>query len=184
MPRLPQLARHEAPAAARPLLDRVRARTCSMPNGVKVLSNSPAMLEGYLSLSNGLAKGHFSAREGTAIALAIAGRNACEYCATLHAATAKRLEIEPHEITGNLNGRSADRRIGAALRLACAILETRGRVRDDLLDDVRRAGLSDAEMVEIVGHVALSVLTNYANHLAGTEIDFPSLEALMCEESL
>jgi len=32
-------------------------------------------------------------------------------------------------------------------------------------------------LVEIVGHVALNVLTNYINEVFETEIDFPIIEA-------
>jgi alkylhydroperoxidase family enzyme len=38
---------------------------------------------------------------------------------------------------------------------------------------VKAAGYTDGEIGEIVGHVALNVLTNYFNNTAKTEIDFP-----------
>jgi alkylhydroperoxidase family enzyme len=38
---------------------------------------------------------------------------------------------------------------------------------------VKDAGYSDAEVMEIVAHVALNTLTNYVNEVAQTEIDFP-----------
>jgi alkylhydroperoxidase family enzyme len=34
-------------------------------------------------------------------------------------------------------------------------------------------GLSDAQIIEVLAHVALNTLTNYVNHIAATEIDFP-----------
>ena len=38
---------------------------------------------------------------------------------------------------------------------------------------VKAAGFDDAQIVEIVLHVALNTLTNYVNEVAKTEIDFP-----------
>jgi hypothetical protein len=38
---------------------------------------------------------------------------------------------------------------------------------------VKQAGLSEAEIAEIVAHVAINVLTNYFNIAVETEIDFP-----------
>jgi len=35
----------------------------------------------------------------------------------------------------------------------------------------------DEALVEVVAHVALNIFTNYFNHIAGTEIDFPRVEA-------
>jgi hypothetical protein len=36
-----------------------------------------------------------------------------------------------------------------------------------------RPGVTDAEVVEVVAHVALTTFTNYLNEVAGTDIDFP-----------
>jgi alkylhydroperoxidase family enzyme len=38
---------------------------------------------------------------------------------------------------------------------------------------VKTAGYDDAEVIEIVAHVALNTLTNYMNEVAKPEIDFP-----------
>jgi alkylhydroperoxidase family enzyme len=46
-------------------------------------------------------------------------------------------------------------------------------VTDAQLAAARSAGVTDAEVAEVVGHVALNVLTNYFNVLARTEVDFP-----------
>lgn len=40
---------------------------------------------------------------------------------------------------------------------------------------LRCPGLTDAEIVEVVAHVALSVFTNYLNNVSGTDIDFPEV---------
>jgi alkylhydroperoxidase family enzyme len=42
---------------------------------------------------------------------------------------------------------------------------------------VKAAGYTDAQVVEIVAHVALNTLTNYVNEVLGTEIDFPVVRA-------
>ena len=38
---------------------------------------------------------------------------------------------------------------------------------------VRLAGYDDAQVIEIVLHVALNTWTNYVNEVAKTDIDFP-----------
>lgn len=53
------------------------------------------------------------------------------------------------------------------------MLRARGQISDGELAAARDAGLSDAQIAEVVAAVALNVLTNYFNNLAGTEIDFP-----------
>jgi alkylhydroperoxidase family enzyme len=53
------------------------------------------------------------------------------------------------------------------------VLERRGGVSDADVEQVRAAGYSDGEIAEIVAHVAFTVLTNYFNKVADTDIDFP-----------
>jgi hypothetical protein len=53
------------------------------------------------------------------------------------------------------------------------LVETRGGVTSADLDAVRAAGWSDADIAEIVGNVAVNVLTNYFNKAADVDVDFP-----------
>ena len=45
----------QTPAASLPLLDAVKKQLGVVPNLMKLVGNSPAALEGYLSLNNALA---------------------------------------------------------------------------------------------------------------------------------
>jgi len=42
---------------------------------------------------------------------------------------------------------------------------------------VRSADYSEADVVEIVAHVAANLFTNYFNLIAGTVVDFPPVSA-------
>ena len=53
------------------------------------------------------------------------------------------------------------------------IVKQRGVLSDDDLKSAAAAGLDDGLVIEIVANVALNTLTNYTNHIAGTDIDFP-----------
>lgn len=59
------------------------------------------------------------------------------------------------------------------MKFAVAVVQNRGHVTDADVAAVKQAGFDDAEIVEIVLHVALNTLTNFINEVAGTEIDFP-----------
>lgn len=86
---------------------------------------------------------------------------------------AKRAGVGAAEVDSARQGESTDDKTQAVLTLALHILDRRGDVSDDEFAEARNAGLSDAEIAEVVGHVALSTLTNYFNELAKTEPDFP-----------
>ena len=80
-------------------------------------------------------------------------------------------------MTANRSGASNDVKADAAVRFASKVLRQRGHVSDDDVRAVRAAGYTDAQIVEIVQHVALNTWTNYVNNVAKTEIDFPVVTA-------
>ena len=75
----------------------------------------------------------------------------------------------------NRQGGSLDPKADAAVRFAAKVVRERGHVSDADVQAVRMAGYDDAQIVEIVQHVALNTWTNYMNEVARTEIDFPAV---------
>ena len=76
-------------------------------------------------------------------------------------------------MAANRDRLSTDVKAAAAVRFASKIALDRGHVSDSDVQAVKAAGYTDAEVMEIVLHVALNTLTNYVNSVAETEIDFP-----------
>ena len=81
------------------------------------------------------------------------------------------------EISANRDGGSTDTKADAAVRFAVKLVSAHGHVSESDLGAVREAGYSDAQIIEIVLHVALNTLTNYVNEVAKTDIDFPVVTA-------
>jgi uncharacterized peroxidase-related enzyme len=163
-----------SPAAARPLLEAVKKQIGSVPNLFRVVANSPAALEGYLGLNNALSKGQLDAKTRERIAIAVAEANGCGYCLSAHTYLGKNVaKLDDAEITANRSGASNDLKANAAVRFAAKVVNARGHVSDADIAAVKAAGFDDAQVVEIVLHVALNTLTNYVNEVAKTEIDFP-----------
>lgn len=167
----------EAPEAAQPLLRNVEKLLGSVPNMFRLVANSPAALEGYLGLNGALARGKLDARTRERIALAVAARNDCGYCLAAHTYLGRNLaKLDEAEIAQNRRGHSADAKADAAVRFAVAVVEGRGHVAPDAIERLRGAGYTDAEIVEIVAHVALNTLTNYVNEVFATAVDFPAVD--------
>ncbi len=179
MSRLPIPASIEAaPAASQPLLQAVKKQLGVVPNLFRLVGNSPAALEGYLGLNGALAKGALEAPTRERIALAVAEINGCDYCLSAHSYLAKNLaKLSEAEIAANRDGGSADPKADAAVRFAVELVNTRGHVSEAEVQAVKQAGYTDAQVIEIVLHVALNTLTNYVNEMAKTEIDFPVVTA-------
>lgn len=167
-----------SPAASLPLLDAVKKQLGVVPNLMKLVGNSPAALEGYLSLNGALGKGNLGAKTGERIALAIAEFNRCDYCLSAHTYLATNVvKLDAAEINTNRKGFSGDAKADAAVRFAVSVAQARGHVSSDAVNAVKAVGFKDAEIIEIVLHVALNTLTNYVNSVAQTEIDFPVVNA-------
>ncbi len=171
--RIQQIDPATAQGPTRQLLDGVAGQLGGVPNILKTFAQSPAVLKGYLGFSGALAGGKLDAGLREQIALTVAGANRCDYCASAHSVLAQKAGVGADETVRNLNGRAGDTRTATALQFAQALVIQRGRVSDNELEAVRSAGFSDEEIVEIIGHVALNLFTNYFNHVADTEIDFP-----------
>lgn len=167
-----------APAASRSLLEAVKRQLGLVPNIFRMVANSPAALEGYVGLLGALSKGALPAATHERIALAVAEFNGCDYCLSAHTYLGKNVaKLDDGEMTANRSGASNDVQANAALRFASKVLSQRGHVSDDDVRTVKAAGYSDAQIVEIVQHVALNIWTNYVNNVAKTEIDFPVVTA-------
>lgn len=174
MSRISNPSDRQVPEASKPLLDAVAKQLGMVPNLMKVVSHSPAALDGYLSLNGALARGTLDAALRERIALTVADANGCDYCASAHAYLAANLaKLDASEIDAARAGRSTDARANAALRFARRVVDERGRVSDADVAALRAAGFDDAAVIEVVANVALNVLTNFINNVAQTEIDFP-----------
>jgi len=175
MSRLPIPASIEAaPAASQPMLEAVKKQLGVVPNLFRMVSTSPAALEGYLSLNGALGKGDLPAPTRERIALAVAEINGCGYCLSAHSYIGKNLaKLDEAEMAANRRGTSTDPKAAAAVRFAAKVTRERGHVSEDDVRAVKLAGYDDAQIIEIVQHVALNTWTNYINEVGKTDIDFP-----------
>jgi len=176
MPRMTAIDPTTATGDAKELLDGVQKKMGMTPNIIRTLASAPAALKAYLSMGEALSGGRFDAKSREAIALTVAGANACEYCASAHTAISKSLKVDDAEIDRRLDGHSDDPTLDAALVFASKIVEKRGFISEDDIAAVRAAGYDDGAIAEIVANVTANIFTNYVNHVAQTEIDFPKVD--------
>ena len=177
MSRISTPATSEAiPAAARPLLEKVRQQLGTVANVFLVLANSPVALQGYLALEGALRESTIRPEMRERIALAIAEINGCDYCLSAHTYFARKVaKLDDAEITANRNGASNDLKADAAVRFAAILAQGRGEIADADLAAFRAAGYNDAQTIDVAALVALNMLTNFVNKLAQTDIDFPPI---------
>lgn len=165
-----------SPEKSQPLLKGVQAAYGATPNIFRLVGISPASLQGFLGFSGALATGTLDRATRERIALAVANVNGCDYCNAAHTLAGKAARLGDDEIAAARVGRSSDVRADAAVRFARTVALTRGEVREADLAELRLVGFEDAQIVEIVAHVALNTFTNYVNEVFKTPVDFPAVE--------
>ena len=179
MSRLPEIDPATATGEAKDLLAQVQKALGVTPNMTKVMANSPALLKSYLVLSGALGAGVLPAATRERLALSTAESNGCEYCLSAHTYIGANIaKVDEQELESARFAKSNDQHTQALLEFSNAVLSNRGAVSDDVLADARRAGVTDAEIGEVVGHIALNVLTNYFNVLAQVDNDWPVVSPL------
>jgi uncharacterized peroxidase-related enzyme len=178
MSRIQQLNPDTATGRAKDLLGAVKTKLGLVPNMTRAMANAPAVLDGYLQFSGALAKGTLPAKLREQISLAVAQANGCDYCLAAHSTIGRAVGLTPEQVRDSRLGTAVDPKADALVRFARTVVETRGRVGEADLDEVRDAGFDDGVIAEVVAHVALSVFTNYFNNVAETDIDFPKAQPL------
>ncbi|MFT3795196.1 carboxymuconolactone decarboxylase family protein [Flavobacterium sp.] len=179
MTRLQPINPETATGKTKELFNAVQGKLGAVPNMMRTMANSDAVLEGYLNLSGALSKGKISSRTGELIALAVSESNNCDYCLAAHTFIGEKLlKTDAAVLEAARAGESSDAKTQAILKLAKTLVSKGGLVNDEDVNAAKTAGVTDAEIAETVAHVALNVLTNYFNNTANTEVDFPAVAAL------
>ena len=158
------------------LLAAVQTKLGATPNFLRVLANSPAALGAFLGLHQIAEHGALDLPTRERIAVALAEQNGCQYCLSAHSAIGRKAGLTGDEIDANREGTSHDAKAAAAVAFARALVENKGDVTQAELDTVRVVGYGDPEIVEIIVHVGMNLLTNILGRASRVDIDFPKVE--------
>ena len=153
-----------------------RLRLKEVPNFFHLLANSPASLRAYIRADAALVRGQLTRRQRQQVALAVAEMNGSSYSLSAHYDAGKSLGLTHQEMQLARNATAADPKAATMLRFTQAVVLQRGEISDDDFQALRKAGFSDAHIVEIVANIALNIFSNYFNSVAKTEVDFPLLQ--------
>jgi uncharacterized peroxidase-related enzyme len=176
MSRITTIEHKTATAEQRELLDAIQDQLGMVPNFLKVFANSPAALRAFLGLHGIAGEGSLDALTRERIALAVAQENSCQYCVSAHTALGRKAGLNGAEIEANRAGSSEDAKAAVAVKFANTLVKHSGDVTTAELLEVRNAGYSESDIVEIITHVGMNVLTNILGKASRVEIDFPEVE--------
>ena len=167
------LDRSQTDSATGATLDAIKSKLGKVPNMFLTLAHAPVALDTYMQLADLTAKGTLTAKQREQIALAVGEANDCGYCLAAHSAIGAMVGLKPEQVAAARAARADSPRDTALLQLARSIVSNRGHVPTAELDAFKAAGFSDANILEVLVNTLLNIYTNYTNHLARTDVDFP-----------
>ncbi|MEM0983131.1 MAG: carboxymuconolactone decarboxylase family protein [Planctomycetota bacterium] len=177
MPRLNTIDPANAEGRAKELFDGPLAQM--KINIFKGMANSPAALDVYLAISQGLKSSTLSAKEQETIQLAVGQANSCDYCLAAHTMIGKGAgRSDDQTVAARQQADLGDAKLTAIAKFAGALHEKKGFVSDDDLAAFKSAGYDDAAVVDAIAVYSLATFTNYFNHVNQTDVDFPAAPSI------
>ena len=178
MPRLHTVEMSEATGRAAELFSAVKATVGKVPNSyIGIGANSPVALEAVLNLEASLKKSTLSALDIEVVKLVVSETTGCDYCLAAHTLLTKKLGLDREAVLALRKGRpSGDARNDALARFVLHLLTTIGTVQADVVTEVKQAGVTDAQIVDVTMAVASITFTNLFNRVNDTTLDFPAAD--------
>ena len=177
MTRLQAVNPETASGKLKDLFNGIEKKLGVVPNMMRTMGNSVAVLNGYLSFGDALSQSKIGAKLGEQIALAVAEVDQCEYCLSAHTYIGgKLLKIDESILSSSRQANTGNQKTDAALTFAQTLVRKKGLVNDEDVRKIFDAGYSEGEVAEIIAHTAINIFTNYFNNTAKTVVDFPRVE--------
>lgn len=159
-----------APTDAATVLAAAKERYGFVPNLAAYIAESPLVLAAVLKLSEQFDQSSLSTPEQQTVLLTVSALNGCSYCKTAHTALGKMADMSSEVLQDVIALRPLnDSRMEALRSFTQAVVEEKGWVSEQKVQNFLDAGFTKAQVFEVVLGVTLKTITNYSNHLAGAQ---------------
>ncbi|MEU1132691.1 carboxymuconolactone decarboxylase family protein [Streptomyces sp. NPDC005900] len=155
-----------APAESRPAMERVTQAFGRFPNAVARLAESPELLNNFLESSAAFERTTLEPVAREVVIMAVATRNDCHICVTMHTGKLRELGAGTELITALREERELpDERLEAVRQFTLAVLATAGGVGDDELKAFLSHGHTERNALEVVLGIGTYTMSTLANRL-------------------
>jgi uncharacterized peroxidase-related enzyme len=162
----------DAPEPSRETLRSVRGSFGFIPNLMAILSEAPAALKAYSTLTDLLTETSFTPAERQVAALSVSYVNRCGYCMAAHSTVARVVGVPGTVIAALREGKPLpDEKLEALRRFTTAVVQKRGQVSESEVQSFLAAGFQKSQIFEVLVAVALKTISNYADHIAHVPVD-------------
>lgn len=173
-----------APESASSILTQVKGKFGFVPNLLGTMADAPALLKGYLALAEIFDGTSFNLTERQIVLLATSRANGCAYCMAAHTVIAGMQKV-PEDVVKALRDNTPinDPKLEALRIFAGEVAERRGYPSEESLKRFLSVGYTKSQVLEVVLGVGFKTLSNYTNHMAGTQLDQAFAPAAWSEKS-
>ena len=161
-----------APEASKPILENAKAAYGFVSNLYGAMASAPALLEGYVTLTDIFNKTDLSETERQIIMMTNNRLNGCNYCMAAHTTISQMAKV-PEDVIEALRSNTpiADPKLEALRTFAAVINEANGRPTQEQIDTFLAAGYTRQTVLEVIVGTSLKVMSNYTNHIVQTPVD-------------
>lgn len=172
MTHFPLLEENTAPEASRAWLAKAKENFGMIPNVEKVMALSPQLLAGYTFMWDEFNTTSLSLQERQVVYMTANYENECNYCVPWHTILATQSGISAADINALRSGtRLADPKLEALSSFTRTLIANRGKASAAQLQAFFDAGYSDSQALEVILGLAVKLISNYTNSIAGTPLD-------------
>ena len=166
-----------APERSKPALRQLQSTFGMLPNIVGAMSTSPVLINSLVGLFQNVHGGSFTEAQVQTILLTDAVTNGCAWAVAFHTALALKEGLDPADVEAIREGRlPKDSKLAALSALAKTLIEKRGRLDDQDVDQFMAAGFGKDHTLEVIAAVAASTITNYTGSVTKTPLE-PAFQA-------
>lgn len=161
-----------APESAKATLAQTRKNFGMIPNLEKVMALAPPLLAGYTSLWDLFDTTSLSPVERQVVYMTANFENECNYCVPWHTLLSQKAGLANEEIESLRSGkRLSDPKLNALSSFARTLIVNRGKATPNDLQSFLDAGYTEKQALEVVLGLAVKLMSNFTNSIAGTPLD-------------
>ena len=180
--KFPLLDETSAPKEALEALATTKKNFGMIPNVEKVMALTPQLLSGYAHMWDLFETTTFTPIERQVVFMTANFENECNYCVPWHSMLAENAGMEKSEVDALRSGAPlTDPKLEALRAFTRTLIANRGKASEAELQVFFNAGYSDAQVLEVILGLAIKLISNYTNSIAGTPLD-PEAEHLRWEK--
>jgi len=174
----PLLDETTAPEGALEALATTKKNFGMIPNVEKVMALAPQLLSGYAHMWDAFETTTLTPIERQVVFMTANFENECNYCIPWHTVLAKKAGIAKKDIEALRSGAPlSDSKLQALRGFTRTLIANRGKAAEAELQVFFDAGYNDVQALEVILGLAIKLISNYTNSIAGTPLD-PEVEGL------